>query len=46
MKHFNYFLLDPAAKNRVNRTVIAAKLPENTGGGLRNTAHCDLKVRK
>lgn len=28
MKHFNYFLLDPAAKNRINRTVIAAKLPE------------------
>jgi len=46
MKHFNYFLLDPAAKNRINRTVIAAKLLEKYRGGLRNTAHCDLKVRK
>ena len=33
MKHFNYFLLDPAAKNRINRTVIAAKLLEKYGGG-------------
>ncbi len=41
MKHFNYFLLDPAAKNRVNCTVIAAKLPENTGGG--DSQYCALR---
>ena len=41
MKHFNYFLLDPAAKNRVNRTVIAAKLPEKYKGGA--SQYCALR---
>ena len=41
MKHFNYFLLDPAAKNRINRTVIAAKLLEKYRGGA--SQYCALR---
>lgn len=34
MKHFNYFLLEPATGNRVNRAFVTAKGLQNTGESL------------